>query len=119
MTDPQKYRERLTKLQAKLAESDLPAFLVTAQDSIYYLTGVTYVPLARPFFLVVKPDAPVSLLVPALDREHLASAPNVGSVSSCWDIHRRPPSTALCRIRRWRCRHPHRVAGGHCCPQAP
>ena len=85
MTDPQEYRERMKKLQAKIAQNDLPAFLVTAQDSIYYLTGVTYVPLERPFFLLVKPNAPASLLAPALDREHLASAPDVGSVSSYWD----------------------------------
>ena len=85
MTDPQEYGERMAKLQAKIAQNDLPAFLVTAQDSIYYLTGVTYVPLERPFFLLVRPVGPVSLLAPALDREHLASAPNVGAVLSYWD----------------------------------
>jgi Xaa-Pro dipeptidase len=85
VTDPQEYRERMQKLQARLADLDLAAFLVTAQDSIYYLTGVTYMPLERPFFLLVRPSGPVSLLAPALDREHLASAPNVGTVLCYWD----------------------------------
>jgi len=85
MTDPQEYRARMQRLQAKIGEHDLPAFLVTAQDSIYYLTGATYAPLERPFFIIVKPTGPTSLLAPALDREHLASAPNVGAVTSYWD----------------------------------
>jgi Xaa-Pro dipeptidase len=75
----------MKKLQKAIAENDLYAFLVTAQDSIYYLTGVTYVPLERPFLILVKPDTPTTLLAPALDREHLANAPNVGAVHSYWD----------------------------------
>jgi hypothetical protein len=35
--------------------------------------------------VLVKPDAPATLLAPALDREHLAGAPNVGTVLSYWD----------------------------------
>ena len=41
----------MRRLQAKINQNNLQAFLVTAQDSIYYLTGVTYVPLERPFFI--------------------------------------------------------------------
>ncbi len=85
MTDPEECRARMQRLQASIREHDLRAFLVTAQDSIYYLTGVTYVPLERPFFILVRPAGPTSLLAPALDREHLASAPNVGAVASYWD----------------------------------
>ena len=85
MTDPEEFRARMQRLQARIREHDLPAFLVTAQDSIYYLTGVTYVPLERPFFILVRPAGPTSLLAPALDREHLASAANVGAVASYWD----------------------------------
>jgi Xaa-Pro dipeptidase len=79
------YHQRLAGLQTRLAQLDLPAFLVTAQDSIYYLTGVTYVPLERPFFILVRPQQAASLLVPALDREHLAGAPNVRDVHTYWD----------------------------------
>jgi Xaa-Pro aminopeptidase len=79
------FLERMTRLQARLAQAGLDAFLVTSQDSIYYLTGVTYVPLERPFFVLVRRTGPAQLLAPALDREHLASAPNVGEVHSYWD----------------------------------
>ncbi len=85
MIGAQEYLERMKKLQARVGENDLQAFLVTAQDSIYYLTGVTYVPLERPFFILVKLDSEPSMLVPSLDRDHLRSAPNVGEVYQYWD----------------------------------
>lgn len=85
MFEKQEYTERMQRLQRKMRENDLDAFLVTAQDSIYYLTGVTYVPLERPFFMLVRPEAAPALLVPALEGEHLSSAPNVNEVHHYWD----------------------------------
>lgn len=79
------YRGRMERLQRLVAESGLEAFLVSSRESIYYLTGVTYEPLERPFFVVVRPDRPAELLVPALEKEHLSEAPNVGLVESYWD----------------------------------
>ncbi len=81
----QEYVERMQRLQASLLPAGLDAFLVTAQDSIYYLTGVTYAPLERPFFILIRPETAPVLLAPALDREHLSSAPNVDEVRSYWD----------------------------------
>ena len=81
----QEFIERMKRLQASVRLSELEAFLVTAQDSIFYLTGVTYSPLERPFFILVRPDTGVVLLAPTLDRDHLASAPNVDEVRAYWD----------------------------------
>ncbi|MBN1661276.1 MAG: aminopeptidase P family protein [Anaerolineae bacterium] len=72
-------------LQGAVRARGLDAFLVSAQDSIYYLTGVVYVPLERPFFILVWPDRAATLLVPALEEEHLRAAPNVGEVEAYWD----------------------------------
>jgi Xaa-Pro dipeptidase len=85
MIDRQEFHQRMKKLQQAVVDLGLGAFLVTAQDSIYYLTGATYAPLERPFFILVRPGSSATLLAPALDREHLASAPNVGAVQSYWD----------------------------------
>jgi Xaa-Pro aminopeptidase len=85
MISRQEYHERLKRLQQKVKANDLDAFLVTSQESIYYLTGVTYVPLERPFFLLVRPDTPSIILAPALDQEHLKEAPNVEAVRRYWD----------------------------------
>ncbi|QRN93709.1 aminopeptidase P family protein [Archangium violaceum] len=79
------YLERMERLRQKVAEAGLDAFLVTSEDSIYYLTGVSYRPLERPFFILVRPGGPPVLLVPALERQHLRAAPNVEEVLHYWD----------------------------------
>lgn len=79
------FRERMTKLQQKVARQNLDVFLVSQEESIYYLTGVSYRPLERPFFILVWPDRPAHLLVPALEGDHLKAAPNVGAVSTYWE----------------------------------
>lgn len=79
------YLKRIKILQSLIKEKDLDAFLVTAQDSIYYLTGVTYVPLERPFFMIVYPENESIMLTPALDQKHLKTATNVSIVHSYWD----------------------------------
>ncbi|MDY6790425.1 MAG: Xaa-Pro peptidase family protein [Thermodesulfobacteriota bacterium] len=85
MITKQEYLERVKRLQNRVKGKDLGAFLVTAQDSIYYLTGVTYVPLERPFFMIVYPDDDSILLSPALDQEHLRTATDVETVRRYWD----------------------------------
>ncbi|HLN59935.1 MAG TPA: Xaa-Pro peptidase family protein [Symbiobacteriaceae bacterium] len=79
------YQERLHRLKEKLRRSQVDAFVVSAEDSIYYLTGVSYKPLERPFFIIVRAAAEPVLLVPALEQDHLKAAPNVSEVRHYWD----------------------------------
>ena len=81
----QEYTERMIRLQEAVSHQPVDVFLVSQEESIYYLTGVSYRPLERPFFILVWPDRPADLLVPALEGEHLKAAPNVGGVSTYWD----------------------------------
>ncbi len=81
----EEFRERMVRLQTKVRENQLDVFIVSQEESIYYLTGVSYRPLERPFFILVWPDPPAELLVPALEGEHLKAAPNVGGVSTYWE----------------------------------
>ena len=85
MITKQEYRERMEKLRTKVQEKGIDAYLVSAEESIYYLTGATYVPLERPFFIIVWPDRDPTLLVPALEEEHMRRAPYAGKVISYWD----------------------------------
>ncbi len=83
----EEYRQRILRLGASVEAAGLDLFLVSAFDSIYYLTGAGFEPLERPFFLLVYPEnrrAPV-LLVPKLDEEHLGKAKNIDRVHSYWD----------------------------------
>ena len=47
------YRYRLDVLVSSLEQADLDLFIVSAFDSICYLTGVGFEPFERPFFLLV------------------------------------------------------------------
>ncbi len=85
MIPKQEYLERMSGLQQKVAAHNLDVFLVSAEESIYYLTGVSYRPLERPFFIVVRPGIAATLVTPALEGEHLRQAPNVGEVLTYWD----------------------------------
>ncbi|MCA9069327.1 MAG: aminopeptidase P family N-terminal domain-containing protein [Planctomycetaceae bacterium] len=71
------YLERFTRLQDRLRSNELDAFVVSAFESIYYLTGAGFEPLERPFFLVIFPDDPPTLLVPKLDERHMRKARNL------------------------------------------
>jgi len=68
---PEEYRQRLDALQASIRRAGVDLFIVSAFDSIYYLTGAGFEPLERPFFLLVRPEQPPLLLVPKLDHEHM------------------------------------------------
>lgn len=81
----EEYIQRMVRLQKLIGECGLDLFVVSAQESIYYLTGVTYKPLERPFFLLLGREGMAKILVPALEKAHLSAAPNVSEVHSYWD----------------------------------
>lgn len=80
---PDEYRHRLESLQGAVRRAGLDMFIVSAFESIYYLTGAGFEPLERPFFLLVRPDQAATLLVPKLDHEHMKKAHQVAPA----DIH--------------------------------
>ena len=80
---PDEYRHRFDSLQAAVRRAGLDLFIVSAFESIYYLTGAGFEPLERPFFLLVRPDRAATLLVPKLDQEHMRKAHQVARE----DIH--------------------------------
>lgn len=68
------YCQRLDSLQRSVAANGLDRFVVTSFESIFYLTGAGFEPLERPFFLIVEPIGPPTLLVPKLDQQHMSKA---------------------------------------------
>jgi len=80
----EEYALRRKKLQKKVVDQKLDAFLVSSAESIYYLTGVFYFQQERPFFIVVWPDAASVLVVPALEKAHMQKA-GVGNVLDYWE----------------------------------
>src|SRR5437879_5372579 len=84
---PEEYRRRLEHLQVSVQQAGLDLFIVSAFDSIYYLTGAGFEPLERPFFLLVRPGRPPVLLVPKLDHEHMKKAHNIATenIHTYWE----------------------------------
>ncbi len=82
------YRGRLESLQGSVAAAGLDLFIVSAFDSLFYLTGAGFEPLERPFFLLIRPrEAPI-LLVPKLEHEHMKKkARNIAEpdIRTYWD----------------------------------
>ena len=78
---PDEYRTRLQQLKASVEKAGLDLFIVSAFDSIFYLTGAGFEPLERPFFLIIRPSGNPSLLTPMLDRDHLKLAHNISQTT--------------------------------------
>jgi len=79
------YEARLNKLQFYLQKQHLDAFLVSTQDSIYYLSGASYKPIERPFFLLVRPTGKYDLIVPHLEYEHMKKVAQYGQIRSYFE----------------------------------
>ncbi|MEE4261845.1 MAG: Xaa-Pro peptidase family protein [Desulfobacteraceae bacterium] len=80
----EEYELRRSRLQKEIAQNSLDAYLVSSEDSIYYLTGASYKPLERPFFIVVWPERAPTLIVPMLEKVHMTKA-NIGTVTPYWE----------------------------------
>lgn len=78
--------ERLAKLQHCMKDQALDIFIVSTQDSIFYLTGAAYVPVERPFFIIVWPDGAPSLVVPQLELDHMRSVEGLKEVGSYFEF---------------------------------
>ncbi|MHB9032656.1 MAG: M24 family metallopeptidase [Anaerolineae bacterium] len=82
---PHNYDARMRALQTSVAAAGLDAYLVTSRDSIYYLTGASYKPLERPFFIIVRRAGAPDLLVPLLERGHMRKAKGFGAVNAYYE----------------------------------
>lgn len=68
------FQQRSTALAAAIRAAGLDHFVVTSGENIFYLTGATFEPLERPFFLVIGADGSRRMLVPVLELDHLQKA---------------------------------------------
>ena len=89
MDDMTEFSGRMTRLQQAVEDSGTDVFLVTGQESIYYMTGASYKPLERPFFIIVWPDR-ASLLVPKLEQAHMSKARGFDQVEAYWEYPSKP-----------------------------
>lgn len=73
-TQAAEFQRRSDALTAAIRAAGLDHFVVTTGENIFYLTGATFEPLERPFFLVAGADGSHRMLVPVLELDHLRKA---------------------------------------------
>ena len=78
--------KRIEILQQKMAEQGLDAMLVSSQDALFYLCGASYLPLERPFFIVIHREGVPDLVVPALEQAHMSKVEGLGEVKSYFEF---------------------------------
>ena len=67
--------DRIDCMKDALRQNGLDAYIVTAEDNIWYLTNLVYKPEERPFFVVVPVEGKPTLVVPTLEERHLGTPP--------------------------------------------
>ena len=76
------YRQnRVHRLQSYIGREGLDAMLVTSKDAIFYLSGASYDPVERPFFVIVRPEGVPNLVVPRLEYEHMMKVEGFGEIN--------------------------------------
>lgn len=73
------YFNRLVRFRMMLIEHDIDNFILTEEESIYYLTGKTYKSLERLFILVVSVDS-TYFVIPKMEESHLNGVVNVDEI---------------------------------------
>ena len=66
--------QRISSLQDAIKRCSLDAYIVTAEEDIWYFTNITYKPEERPFFIVIAPLQKPILIVPKLEEAHVHKA---------------------------------------------
>lgn len=69
-----------------LVSNKLDAYIITAEEDIWYYTNITYKPEERPFFIIVAPDQAPTLLVPKLEESHVHKGVIDYEVVSYWEF---------------------------------
>lgn len=84
------FSRRHHALVKAIRSAELDHFVATTTDNIFYLTGATFEPMERPFFLIIGVDGSRRMLVPAMERDHMGKA--WGIEASCVLTYREFPA---------------------------
>lgn len=61
---------RMNKIRSMMASKELDFYVAAHTDNVYYLTNFAYIPMERPFFLIVPAEGKPALIVPLLEVSH-------------------------------------------------
>jgi Xaa-Pro dipeptidase len=84
------YKQRVNATQAQLKSHKVEALIVSGEEDIYYLTGLTFKSLERLFLLVIKENE-IIFIVPKMELSHLKHLDNVTSIKHYWEYPAQKP----------------------------
>ena len=67
---PEEIQQRLEKVRNLMAREGLDYYVSAHTDNVYYLTNFAYIPMERPFYLVIPAAGRPTLIVPTLEVSH-------------------------------------------------
>ncbi|MGE7691686.1 M24 family metallopeptidase [Lysinibacillus sp. NPDC097214] len=76
---------RIKCLQNAMKKHSLDAYIITAEEDIWYFTNVTFKPEERPFFIIISLDCKPVLLVPKLEEAHVHKGILDCDIITYWD----------------------------------
>jgi Xaa-Pro aminopeptidase len=89
ITKPE-YRKRIDALCNKLKESNLETLIISEEEDIYYLTGLTYKSLERLFLLVIR-NGELTFILPKMELAHLKEVDHVDHIKCYREYPARAP----------------------------
>ncbi len=111
---PQEYADRREAAAAGLQAARLDALCVFYPARVTWLTGFHVLPTERPVAAILTPAAEVSLVVPAVEKEHAEGVPGVAGVDVYFEYpgERHPMEWVKAALQRLGAA-PQRVAADH------
>jgi Xaa-Pro aminopeptidase len=80
----EEYLQRIKRLQETLRSESIDRLILSEEEDIYYLTGLTYKSLERLFLLLVGPEELVFIL-PKMELAHLKHVQHVSRIEVYWE----------------------------------
>lgn len=84
------YKQRIQKTQDSIKSGQIDALIISEEDDIYYLTGLTFKSLERLFLLVIQENE-ITFIVPMMELSHLVHVDNVTSIKPYWEYPAQKP----------------------------
>ncbi|WP_413532576.1 M24 family metallopeptidase [Empedobacter brevis] len=86
----EEYKNRIQKIKSILAQEDIDTLIVSEEEEIFYLTGLTYKSLERIFLLLITKDK-VKFILPKMEYPHLKHVSNVDEILYYWEYPAQSP----------------------------
>ncbi|NQW36188.1 MAG: aminopeptidase P family protein [Flavobacteriales bacterium] len=90
MISKTEYKQRMKSAKEGLKSSKIDTLIISEEEDIYYLTGLTYKSLERLFLLIIKENE-VTFILPKMELAHLKRVDNITQIKSYWEYPAKEP----------------------------